>query len=110
MQNQLKPLSGDPLPWLLEPDPNNPGIRYFAWRDLLDRPEDNPEVRQARADIMKMGPVPVILEAQHPDGYWVNPGVATGPVTGPPAGKSFSWPSWERIRATSECNEAVSTS
>lgn len=41
----LERLNSDPLPWLLEPDPANPGVRYFALRDLLDRPETDPEVR-----------------------------------------------------------------
>ena len=36
-------LNADPLPWLLEPD--NPSVRYFALRDLLDRPETDAEVR-----------------------------------------------------------------
>ena len=30
--------NGDALPWLLEEDPQNPGVRYFALRDLLGRP------------------------------------------------------------------------
>ena len=72
-------LRGDPLPWLLEPDPLNPAVRYFALRDLLDRPDNDLEVRQAALDIMKTGPVPVILAAQHPDGYWVEPGNGYGP-------------------------------
>lgn len=72
-------LRGDPLPWLLEPDPANPAVRYFALRDLLDLPEDEPEVRQARADIMTNGPVPAILTAQHPDGYWVKAGAGYTP-------------------------------
>ena len=72
-------LKGDPLPWLLEPDPQNPGVRYFALCDLLDRPEDDSEVREARATIMTTGPVPTILEAQHPDGYWVKPGSGYSP-------------------------------
>lgn len=49
MQIQSKHLNDDPLSWLLEPDPDNPGVRYFALRDLLGQPEDDPEVRQARA-------------------------------------------------------------
>jgi len=76
---EFKGLNGDPLPWLLEPDPANPGVRYFALRDLLDRPEDDPEVREARAAIMTTGPVPTILDAQHPDGYWVKPGSGYAP-------------------------------
>jgi hypothetical protein len=58
------------LSWLLEPDPENPGVRYFALRRLLDRAVDDPEVRQAQAAVMAQGPVPVILAAQSPDGSW----------------------------------------
>jgi hypothetical protein len=72
-------LNGDPLPWLLETDPANPGVRYFALRDLLDRPEDDPEVGEARAAIMRTGPVPAILDAQYPDGYWIKPGGGYSP-------------------------------
>ena len=79
MQLQFKRLSGDPVLWLLEPDPDNPGVRYFALRDLLGRSEDDPEVRQARSDIMGTGPVPAILDAQHPDGYWAKPGGGHSP-------------------------------
>ncbi len=61
----------DTLPWLLEPDPDNPSVRYFALRDLLGCPEDDPEVQQARRDIMEHGPVPQILAAQNPDGSWM---------------------------------------
>ncbi len=60
----------DALPWLLETDPVNPGVRYFALRDLLGCPEDDPEVQQARRDVMSQGPVPQILAAQNPDGTW----------------------------------------
>jgi hypothetical protein len=77
--NPIEFLRGDPLPWLLEPDPANPSIRYFTLRDLLDRPEDDPEVRRARAEIMKTGPVPAILAAQHPDGYWGKAGTGYSP-------------------------------
>jgi hypothetical protein len=75
----FKGLNDDPLPWLLELDTENPGVRYFTLRDLLDRPEDDPEVREARAAIMTTGPVPAILDAQHPDGYWVKPGSGYAP-------------------------------
>lgn len=72
-------LRGDPLPWLLEPDAENPAVRYFTLRDLLDRPEDDSEVRKAKAKIMKSGPVPAILKAQHPEGYWVKTGNSYSP-------------------------------
>ncbi|MFN8445010.1 MAG: hypothetical protein U0175_29760 [Caldilineaceae bacterium] len=32
------------LDWLLEPDPINPGLRYFAFTDLLGYATDAPEV------------------------------------------------------------------
>jgi hypothetical protein len=78
----LERINGDPLSWLLEPDPVNPSIRYFALRDLLSRPEGDPEVRAAQAAIMTSGPVPVILDAQHPDGYWQRPGGGYGKYRG----------------------------
>jgi len=62
------------LSWLLEPDPLNPGIRYFALRDLLGLPRDEKELRIAQKEIMQTGPVPAILDAQHPEGYWARPG------------------------------------
>jgi len=72
-------LNADPLPWLLERDEANPGVRYFALRDLLDRPADDPELVAAQADVMRAGPVPAILDAQFPEGYWVKPGPGYSP-------------------------------
>lgn len=67
-------LRGDPLPWLLEPDAANPGVRYFALTELLDYPRDDPDVIAAQQTIMTSGPVPTILAAQAPAGYWVEAG------------------------------------
>ena len=64
----------DSLSWLLEPDEPNPGVRYFALRDLLNRTGDDDQVVAARAEVMRTGPVPAILDAQYPDGYWIKPG------------------------------------
>lgn len=77
MSNDLQPPPA--LSWLLEPDPQNPGVRYFALRILLDRPEDDPDVLQARRDVMTSGPVPAILAAQDPQGYWFKPGSGYSP-------------------------------
>jgi hypothetical protein len=49
-------------------------VRYFALLDLLDTPAETPEVLEARKDVMVTGPVPAILEAQNPEGYWSKPG------------------------------------
>ncbi|MBN1955688.1 MAG: nitrogen fixation protein NifH [Anaerolineae bacterium] len=72
-------LGADPLSWLLEPDADNPGVRYFALRDLSGCPADAAELRQARASVMSTGPVPAILDAQYPQGYWVKPGSGYSP-------------------------------
>jgi hypothetical protein len=77
--NKSDSLRGDPLPWLLELDEDNPGVRYFALRDLLERPENDPEILQARAAIMKTGPVPAILAAQHAEGFWAKAGAGYSP-------------------------------
>jgi hypothetical protein len=68
-QTQLK---GDSLSWLLEPD--DPGARYLAMRDLLDLPPDDPDLVSAREHAHREGPIAVILDAIHPDGYWEQPG------------------------------------
>ena len=70
-------LSGDPLDWLLEPD--NPPVRYFALRDVLDLPRDAPEMVEARTAIMSYAPIRAILDAQYPQGYWVKPGPGYSP-------------------------------
>ncbi len=72
-------LNGNPLPWLLEPDPDNPGVRYFALRDLLDHSDDEPELITAQNQVMTSGPVPKILATQTPEGYWSQPGPGYSP-------------------------------
>ena len=44
-------MAADLLPWLLQED--NPPVRFFTLRNLLDRPMSDPEVEQARAAIME---------------------------------------------------------
>jgi hypothetical protein len=72
-------LNADPLPWLLETDEANPGVRLFALRDLLDRPARDPDVVEAQTAVMRTGPVPAILDAQYPQGYWMKPGPIYSP-------------------------------
>lgn len=68
MSNWKSALKADPIPWLLEPD--NPSVRYWTLRDLLDQPEDDAEVQAARAAVVGSDVVQRLLAAQHPDGYW----------------------------------------
>jgi hypothetical protein len=77
-----KRVLGDPVSWLCEPDQLNPSIRYFALRDLLGKPATDPDVVRAKAAVMASGPVPAILEAQHPEGYWERPGHGYGKYRG----------------------------
>jgi len=79
MRDWMAPVNGEPLPWLLAHDAQNPGVRYFALQELLGHPADDTQVMEARAAVMSSGPVPAILAAQHPDGYWVKPGPGYGP-------------------------------
>ena len=63
-------LSQDPTPWLLEPQ--DPAVRYQALRRLLDRPEDGPEVQEARSAVSAAPPASMILARQRPSGSWGN--------------------------------------
>ncbi len=79
MPTRSQALKASPLPWLLRPDRDRPGVRLFALRELLGRPASDPEVRRAQKAVMRSGPVPAILGAQEPGGYWLKPGGGYGP-------------------------------
>lgn len=68
-QDQLR---GDPMPWLFEPD--SPGPRYLAMRDLMDLPGNDRKLRAARSAAHKQGPIATILAKMDEAGYWVKPG------------------------------------
>jgi len=71
MESWKSYLSSDTTEWLLEK--NNPSVRYFTLHDLLEKPWADPEVKEAKKDIMKTGVVPVILAKQKKEGYWEEP-------------------------------------
>lgn len=56
------------MPWLLETD--NSSVRYIVLNELMGLPVSHPEAAEAKADIMKKGPVPKILASQRKKGYW----------------------------------------
>lgn len=64
-------LKADPVDWLLEKD--NPSVRYFTLSQILDRPQNSPEVQEAKKEIMLTGVVPKILAKQNSGGYWEEP-------------------------------------
>jgi hypothetical protein len=55
--------------WLLED--SQPSVRYLTLRELLDRPPEDPEVKEAAKGITKVGWARDILDEQAPGGYWV---------------------------------------
>ncbi len=65
------------IEWLLEKE--NPSVRYWTLRHLLDQSEEDRQVRAARRAIMQSEPVCKILAAQNPEGYWVKPGSGYSP-------------------------------
>jgi len=56
------------MDWLLEEE--QPSVRYHALTELLDRKENDPEVRTTRARLSKVGWAHEILERQGPNGFW----------------------------------------
>ncbi len=64
-------LKANPTDWLLEK--NNPSVRYFTLRDILEKPDEDPELQKSRMEIMKAGLVPAILAKQKKEGYWEIP-------------------------------------
>ncbi|MFQ6089371.1 MAG: nitrogen fixation protein NifH [Candidatus Methanofastidiosia archaeon] len=63
-------INSDVIEWLLEEE--NPSVRYWTLRDIFEKPEDSPEVKNAREEIMNSHLVKVILENQNPHGFWVS--------------------------------------
>jgi hypothetical protein len=60
------------LDWLLEPD--DPGPRYLALRDVGHCPPADRELHAARAAAHRDGPIAGILAAMDGAGYWAEPG------------------------------------
>jgi hypothetical protein len=69
----------DMMGWLMEPDPENPAVRYLALRDLMGRPASDTELIDARREAMEEGQTSAILAAQDPAGYWQKPGTGYAP-------------------------------
>ena len=68
----LEQVNGNPLSWLLEPE--NPGVRYLALRDLLNRTDPDPELDSAKMAALEEGPIAAILDEMDAAGYWVEAG------------------------------------
>ena len=71
MGNWKDALKADATDWLLEKD--NPSVRFFTLTEILDKPQNDSEVQEAKAAIMSGGVVPEILTKQNSDGSWDKP-------------------------------------
>jgi len=71
MQRRDIPLFEETTTWLMESQ--TPSIRYLTLTKLLGKAHSDPEVIAARQAIGNSDPVKKILEAQNPDGSWVQP-------------------------------------
>jgi len=71
MNNLKSILKADPIGWLLED--NNPSVKYYTLRDILEKTKDDTELKEARREIMKNGLVSAILAKQKKEGYWEIP-------------------------------------
>lgn len=65
-------LNENPLSWLLEAA--NPAVRALTLRHLLDHPEDDPQLRSARAAAHQQGSIHQILKEMQEAGYWYTRG------------------------------------
>jgi len=59
-----------PLDWLLQEV--QPSVRYLALTQLLEKPEDDPDVQSAKAMIPRKGWAAHILAEQNEGGWWVS--------------------------------------
>ena len=64
-------LHADSTEWLLED--NNPSVRYFTLRDVVNKPPTKSELVEVKSDIMRHGVVPAILQKQTDNSYWGEP-------------------------------------
>ncbi len=65
------------LDWLL--DPRDPGARYLALKHLSNLSDNDPELITACEIAHQKGPIKIVLDAMHPDGYWVEDGPGYSP-------------------------------
>jgi len=65
------------LNWLLEPE--DPGVRYLALKQLSGLSENDPEIISALEIAHREGPIKTVLDAMHLDGYWVDDGPGYNP-------------------------------
>jgi hypothetical protein len=71
-----KSLKSDPTDWLLEPD--DPGVRYLALRDIVEA--DNTELATAKKGAHISGSIAEVLSKMDKEGFWERPGAGYFPM------------------------------
>lgn len=71
-----KVLKAYPTDWLLEPD--NPGVRYLALRDIVET--NTAELATAKKRAYTSGPIAEVLSNMDKEGFWVKPGAGYFPM------------------------------
>lgn len=61
-------MTADPIEWLLGED--NPAVRYFTLRDLLEYPDTSVEMQSLKDSIRRSPTVAKIFARQRVDGHW----------------------------------------
>jgi hypothetical protein len=101
-QDWKKLLKADTTDWLLEPD--DPGVRYLALRDIVEA--DEKEIKATRCKAHREGPIAQILADMNPEGYWVKPGPGYSPKC---RGTVFSIISLAQLGASIEEDKCIGT-
>ncbi len=65
------------LEWPL--DPRDPGARYLSLKNLSNLSDNDPELITACEIAHQKGPIKIVLDAMHLDGYWVEDGPGYSP-------------------------------
>ncbi|MHB1119467.1 MAG: nitrogen fixation protein NifH [Bellilinea sp.] len=63
--------------WLLEPQ--DPGARYLAMKEIVEMPSDSPELIEARQQAYTFGQMGQVLAAMDDTGFWNVPGPGYNP-------------------------------
>ena len=58
---------------------NRPGSVIWRLRDLVELSRDDPELKEAKTEAHKSGPISTVLDNMNAEGYWARPGPGYNP-------------------------------
>ncbi|HEY96943.1 MAG TPA: nitrogen fixation protein NifH [Dehalococcoidia bacterium] len=101
-QDWKKVLKADPTDWLLEPD--DPGVRYLALRDIVEAGTAELGIAKKTAHIS--GPIAEVLSKMDKEGFWVKPGAGYSPMY---TGTAWSVILLAQLGATIDMDKRIAT-